>query len=556
MKYNLVAFKGDLLGGLTTAVVALPVCLAFGVASGLGPQAGIYSAIASGFFAAVFGGTRTQISGPTAPMAVAMAVIVTSHATTLEEALTIVVLAGIFQMLLGISRIGRFIVYTPYVVVSGFMSGIGIIIILMQALPALGAPSPLGGAVDAVQALPDAIRELNADAVAVTLVTLAVAVFWPNRFGRVIPAPLAALLVGTCVGLFWFTGAPAIAHVPSGIPGIQVGMPGIDFLVSSIEPALLIALLASVDSLLTSLVADSMTGTYHKPNKELFGQGIGNVIAGIFGGLPGCGSTPMTTTNIRAGASTRASGMMFAVLMLVILLGAGDLLEPVPLAVLSGILLKVGWDIVDWRLLSVLHRIRREQLVVMLTTLAVTVLVDLVTAVAVGLIVAGMAHALQLESLELDNVMSVPILDSKFFAQHKGVVTSDPLAARVGLVSLRGRFTVASSKKLTEAVGADIKDHQIVIFDFSAATHFDDSAAMVIDQLIGVAEKVDTTFIVMGLSGNVLNVLVTLNVLSRVPKNLIVETLDEAREVAAGLLGAASDNETADGTVPPLRTKP
>lgn len=534
--YDLGAFTGDLFGGLTTAVVALPLCLAFGVASGLGAEAGLYSAIAMGFFAAVFGGTKTQISGPTAPMTVAMAVIVTSHASTLAEALTVVVLAGVLQVLLGVSRIGRFIVYTPYVVVSGFMSGIGVIVILMQVLPAIGLPPASGGAVGAVMALPDGLRQLNVDAALLALITLAVAIFWPVRFSRLIPAPIAALLVGTCVGLFWFTGAPAIGDVPSGFPGIKVRTLDIEFLLSAIQPALILALLGSVESLLTSLIADSMTGTHHNPDRELLGQGIGNIVAGMFGGVPGCASTPLTITNIRAGASMRASGVIFALLMLVILLGAGDFLEAVPLAVLSGILMKVGWDIIDRRLLSVLHRIRREHLVVMLTTLAVTVFVDLVTAVAVGLIVAGMAHALQLESLELDNVVSVPLLDSKFFERHQEVLTDDPSAARVGLVSLRGRFTVASSKKLTAAIGEDIKDHQIVIFDFAAATHLDDSAAMVIDQLISLAGKQNTIFIVMALSGNVLNTLLTMNVLAKVPKELIVQSLDEARMVAAKLL--------------------
>lgn len=540
MRYDLGALSGDLFGGLTTAVVALPVCLAFGVAAGLGAEAGLYSAIAMGFFAAVFGGTKTQISGPTAPMTVAMAVIVTSHASTLMEALTVVVLAGVLQVLLGISRIGRFIVYTPYVVVSGFMSGIGIIVILLQILPALGVPPEPGDAVDAVLALPHALSQINMDAVAVALITLFVAIAWPARFGQFMPAPLAALLTGTLLGIFWFTGAPVIGEVPSELPSVQIRSVDIDFLVSSIQPALILALLGSVESLLTSLVADSMTGTHHNPDRELLGQGIGNIVAGMFGGVPGCASTPLTITNIRAGASMRASGVIFALIMLGVLLGAGEILEPVPLAVLSGILIKVGWDIIDRRLLSVLHRIRREHLLVMVTTLAVTVFVDLVTAIAVGLIVAGMAHALQLESLELDNVVSVPLLDSSFFEEHTGILTEDPLAARAGLVSLRGRFTVASSKKLTEAIGKDIKDHQIVIFDFSSATHIDDSAAMVIDQLIDVAEREHTTFIVMGLSGSVLNTLAAMNVLSRVPESLIVESLDEARAVAAQLLAKNS----------------
>ena len=542
LNYGLDTLRGDLFGGLTTAVVALPICLAFGVASGLGAEAGLYSAIAVGFFASLCGGTRTQISGATAPMAVAMAVIVGSHAATLAEALTVVVMAGVIQILLGISKIGRFIAYTPYVVVSGFMTGIGVIVIVMQLLPALGLTSPSSGVMGVFAALPAAIQSLNSEALIIALVTLAVAIFWPQVFRRILPAPLAALIVGTFLGIFWFPEAPVIGHVPSELPGIAIGIPDLDYVIRSIEPALILALLGSIDSLLTSLVADSMTGTHHNPDRELLGQGIGNVIVGMFGGLAGAASTPLTTTNIRSGGTTRVSGASYALIMLVILLGAGSYLAPVPLAVLAGILIKVGWDIIDRRFLAVLHRIRKEHLVVMVTTLSVTVLVDLVTGVAVGFIAAGIAHAVQIQNLELDSVVSVPLLDSKFFANHKEVLTQDPLAARVGLVSLRGRFTVASSRNLHKAVGEDIKEHQIVIFDFAAASDFDDSAAMVISQLMEVAEKEDTTFIVMALSGEALDTLVTFNVLSRVPDELIVETLDEAREVAAKLLASSASH--------------
>ncbi len=544
LNYSFESFRGDMFGGVTTAVVALPISLAFGVASGLGAQAGLYAAVAVGFFAAVFGGTRTQVSGATAPMAVAMAVIVGSHAATLAEALTVVVMAGVLQILLGISKIGRFIVYTPYVVVSGFMTGIGVIVVVMQLMPALGLPSVSDGVMATFSALPAAIDRLNNEALILASVTLAVAIFWPRPFQRLLPAPLAALIVGTFLGIFWLTEAPVIGHVPSGIPSIAIGIPELEFVVRSIEPALILALLGSIDSLLTSLVADSMTGTHHDPDRELVGQGIGNVIVGMFGGLAGAASTPLTSTNIRAGGTTRASGVIFALLMLIIVLWAGSFLAPVPLAVLAGILLKVGWDIIDRRLLSILHRIRRDHLLVMVATLAVTVLVDLVTGVAVGFIAAGIAHAAQIQNLELDSVVSVPLLDSKFFARHQQVLTDDPLAARVGLVSLRGRFTVASSKNLHKAVGEDIKEHQIVIFDFASASHFDDSAAMMISQLMDVADKADTRFIVMALSGEALDTLITFNVLSRVPEEMIVETLDEACEVAAKLLLAGEDEDT------------
>ena len=555
MSYDLHTLRGDFFGGLTSTIVALPVALGFGVASGLGAAAGLYGAIAVGFFASVFGGTRSQISGPTGPMTVAMAVIVTSHASTLTEALTIVVFAGLLQVLLGLSRVGRFVAYTPYVVVSGFMSGIGIIIFLIQAMPFLGVPTAPGGPMGAAVALPEAIAGMNTDAFTIGAVTLAVAALWPRRLARIAPGLLVALVAGTLLGVLWLDDAPVIGAVPTGLPALQIGLPSAGFLLHAVEPALILALLGSVDSLLTSLIADSLTGTRHNPNRELVGQGLGNVVAGLFGALPGAGATMGTVTNIRAGGRSPVSGALRAFLLLALVLGLGRYVEPIPLAALAGVLMKVGWDIIDWRLLSRVHRIRRDHLVVMAMTLALTVFVDLITAVAIGLIAAGMSHARRLERMELDSVVSVPLLDRTFFGgadggagaeapgaesagpeNATGAGADDPWSARVGLVALKGSFTVASSHKLVSVIGADIKDHEVTIFDFSGATYVDDSAAMVIEQLIEVAGRQETGVIVMGATGRVAESLHTLDVLQHVPDGHEVETLDEARELARALL--------------------
>ena len=536
MTYDLNTLRGDVFGGVTAAVVALPVAMAFGVASGLGAAAGLYSAIAMGFFAAIFGGTRSQISGPTAPMTVAMAVIVTTHATSLTEALTVVVMGGLLQVLLGVSRIGRFVAYTPHVVISGFMSGIGIIIIVIQILPFFGTPVVPGGAVGAIRALPEALGNANASAVAIGAVTLAVCFLWPRRLSHFLPAPLVALIAGTALGVLWLNDAPVIGQIPTGMPELQFALPSASFLASALEPALILALLGSVDSLLVSLVADSMTRTQHKPDRELVGQGIGNMVSGLFGGLPGAGSPVLTVTNIRAGGRTRLSGVCFALLLLAVLLGLAPHVEPIPHAVLAGIVMKIGVDIIDWRLLARVHRLRSEHLVVMLATLGLTVFVDLITAVAIGLIAAGMAHARQLESLELDSVVSVPFLDREFFSGQEDMITDDPFAARIGMVRLTGSFTVASSHSLVAVIGADLKDHEVVIFDFAGATHFDDSAAMVIEQLMDVARREHTEVIVMGLSGSVAHTLYTLNILQDIPEHRLVETVQEAREVARACL--------------------
>ena len=229
VNYDLDTLRGDLFGGSTSTVVAL----AFGVASGLGAAAGLYGAIAVGFFAAVFGGTRSQISGPTAPMAV----IITSHASNLTEALTVVVLGRLLQVLLGVLRIGRFVAYTPHVVVSGFMSGIGIIVMLIRTLPFLGAPTATGGPLGALRALPEAVDNINLSALAVAVVTLATGVLWPRRLARYLPRALVALIAGTLLGVLWLRDVPVIGAVPTGLPQLHLPLPSAGFLLRAVQPA-------------------------------------------------------------------------------------------------------------------------------------------------------------------------------------------------------------------------------------------------------------------------------------------------------------------------------
>ena len=534
--YNFRGLLGDAFGGVTTAVVALPVALAFGAASGIGPIAGMYGAIAVGFFASVFGGTPSQISGPTGPMTIAMAVVVAQHAHSLEEAFTIVMLAGLLQIALGALRVGSFVTYTPYSVISGFMSGIGIIIITIQVLPFLGAATVSGGTLDSIRAWPNAVANYSLDALVVGAVALGVGVLWPRPFRKFMPPPLAALVAGTLVGFFWMTNAPVIGAVPTGLPDFYLPVLSHGFLLGVLQPAFILALLGSIDSLLTSLVAVSLTRTPHNPNRELFGQGLGNIAAGVVGGIPGAGATIGTVVNIRAGGRTPVSGALRAALLLALVLGIGKITEPIPYAVLAGILMKVGWDIIDWRFLTRIRHIRRDYLLIMLVTLVLTVFVDLVTAVAMGLIAAGLARAQESAAPELDSVVSVPLLEQTFFANQEGGPEIDPYLARVGLVTLRGRFSVASANELARVIGADIKEHEVVIFDFSETTNMDDSAALVMEQLVDTAAAEDTECIVMHLSGSVRSTLDSLNVFKDVPKDRFVDSLDDARVLARALL--------------------
>ena len=563
MNYDLQTLRGDVLGGITAAVVLLPMAMAYGVVSGLGVIAGLYGAVAVGLFASLVWGTKALISGPTGPMAVAMAVIVGSYAENLTEAFTIVIMAGAIQIILGVIKIGKYVAYTPYSVISGFTSGVGVIIVLLQVLPFVGAASPGGGTVGAIRAMPEALGEINFHALAVAAITLAVTVIWPRRFRKALPPTLAALVVGMLVGVLWLTDAPLIGAVPTGFPNVIDTHSIPQHLVSSFQPALVLALLASINTLLMSLVADSITRGVHQPNRELVGQGVGNIISGLFGGMPGAGNIPATVVNARIGGRTPVSGVLCALALLSLVLGLGSYMAEIPRAVLAGILMKVGWDIIDWRFISRINRIQREHLVVMLITLGLTVFADLLTAIMLGLIVAALVSARQFEYLELDSVISVPLLDISFLADEEAddgdeeadeldALLSllgdeddedgedegfDPFSARCGLVSFRGSFTVASSNRMFSTIGVDLRDHEVAILDFSETNHMDDSAAFTVERLIDVAIEENTKCIVMGLGGSVGKGLLKLDILRRVPEDRYVESMDEAREIAKRILG-------------------
>ncbi len=538
LSYDINKLPGDIFGGVTATVIALPVGLGFGVASGLGPIAGIYSAIAVGFFAAVFGGTPSQISGPTGPMTIAMAVVVTQHADgDLGKAFTIVMLAGFIQIALGLLRIGSFVTYTPYSVISGFMSGIGVIVMTIQVLPFLGFASVPGGPMNSIREWPEAIATLNWHALAVGLIALLAGIFWPGRLSKYAPGPLVALILGTAAAIIFFTDAPIIGEVPTGLPDLFIPNLTPGFLASALQPAFILALLGSIDSLLTSLVADSITRTRHNPNRELIGQGLGNTVAGMIGALPGAGATMGTVVNIRAGGRTPVSGALRSIVLLALVLGLGQIAEPIPHAVLAGILMKVGWDIIDWRFVTRIRHVPREYLMVMLTTLLITVFVDLVTAVALGLIVSGVMRARQSERMELDSVVSTPLLDQSFLSDPEADGEEfDMFQARVGLLVFRGHFSVASANELARVVSADIHEHEVVIFDFSDTTYMDDSAALIMEQLISGAGEEDTDCIVMNLSGSVAGSLNSFGVFKDVHEDRFVEDLDEARELARNIL--------------------
>ncbi len=481
--------RGDLFGGITAAVVALPLALAFGVSSGVGPIAGLYGAIIVGFFAAVFGGTPAQVSGPTGPMTVVMAAIIMRYVgeypdTGLAIAFTVVMLAGVIQILFGLLRLGKYIILVPFPVISGFMSGVGFIIILLQIGPLLGHDAH-STVLASVQALPSALSDPLLAAAALGALTLAVIFGWPQRLRAVIPAPLAALVIATLAMLLLVpdAGLTRIGEIPSGLPSLNWPVLEPALLRDMLYSAVLLAGLGAIDSLLTSLVADNLTRTHHDSDRELMGQGFGNLLAGLFGALPGAGATMRTVVNIRAGGTSPLSGATHALVLLAIVLGASSLASEIPHAVLAGILIKVGVDIIDWRTLRRIHQLPLFSSTLMLGVLFFTVFVDLITAVMIGVFVANLVTIDRLSHVQLDGLrLASGENDDEFLpaAEHELITAAQ---GRVLLLELRGPMSYGVARGINQRLSG-YQRHEILVLDLSGAELVGITTALVIEDLI------------------------------------------------------------------------
>lgn len=487
--------RGDIYGGLTAAVVALPLALAMGVTSGAGPIAGIYGAIFVGFFAALFGGTPAQVSGPTGPMTVVMAMIFTQYTTLYPEdpalgaalAFTVVIMGGLFQIGFGLLRIGKFIELVPHPVVSGFMSGIGVIIILLQIGPLTGHDSP-ARPLDATLAAPEFLANPHSAALTLALVALAIVFIIPSyfpRINRMMPAPLMAMIVGTGVYVLFLqdTDAPILGDIPTGLPDLQMPTVILTHLGDMITSALMLAALGAIDSLLTSLVADNITRTHHKPDRELIGQGIGNTIAGLFGGLPGAGATMRTVVNVKAGGLTPLSGALHAVILLAIVLGAGDLAANIPKAVLAGILVKVGIDIIDWDYLKRIKSVPKAGFILMVTVLLLTVFVDLIIAVSVGMVMASMLFLKRMTDLQLSSITAVsePTEEAPLSEHEKAVLQE--ARGRILLYHIEGPLSFGAAKGMVRRL-ANFKQFDALVVDLTDVPAIDYTSCRALDDMI------------------------------------------------------------------------
>ncbi|WP_414830177.1 SulP family inorganic anion transporter [Alteromonas sp. H39] len=534
MKLDLSNLRGDITGGLTAGIVALPLALALGVASGVGPMAGLYGAIAVGFFAALFGGTPSQISGPTGPMVVVLAGLFASLSGDVSLIFTAVVLAGIFQIVFGMLGVGQYIRLVPYPVISGFMTGIGAIIIILQIGRLLGHEPP-GGTIGALSYLPTALADINFATLALGLGTLIIAYKWPASLGKYIPGALAALIIGTLVALFM--NVPVLGNIPTGLPSLHLPVFDQSKAWLIIEAAFILAILGAIDSLLTSLVADNMTRTRHDSNRELVGQGIGNTVAGLIGGIAGAGATMRTVVNIRSGGKQRISGMVHALVLLAIVLGLSPLAAQIPHAVLAGILVKVGLDIIDWAYLKRAHTGPRWDFALMALVLGLTVFVDLITAVGVGVVLAALAYVRQIAQLQIEELNNIP--DTLSDPEENALLAKTE--GKVSIFSFGGPLSFGAAADLGHHVREQVKPgSRALLLDFTLIPVVDVSAAMAVQTITSDAIASGRTLLICGANEKVNKVLENINVHHYdIP---MFSTRREALEAAVKIVQSGSDD--------------
>ncbi|MFK7933209.1 MAG: SulP family inorganic anion transporter [Saprospiraceae bacterium] len=572
-KFDFSNFKGDLFGGLTAGIVALPLALAFGLQSGMGAAAGLYGAIFISFFAAWLGGTNTQISGPTAPMTAVSMVIVAGIVATnegdLEKAipaiLIVFLLAGLIQIALGFLRIGGYIRYMPYPVVSGFMTGIGVIILITQILPLIGyyakedasyvekfrpqaeevilerilrdeaaedilvledfketikrastitpaeiqkesivlARASASGVNGSLKTLPRALQNINYIDLILGLLTIFI-IYGFKRITTAIPSTLVALVAITIGAVLFLPAYRTIGEIPAGFPSLRLDIFA-NFQIGQIIPyiasAISLAALGAIDSLLTSVVADNMTKTKHDPNQELFGQGIGNSIAALFGGIPGAGATIRTVVNINSGGMTRLSGMFAGVILLVVLLVLGPIASMIPAAVLAGILITVGIGVMDYKGLRHIRSVPLSDALVMVTVLFLTVFVDLLIAVAVGMILSAILFMKKISDVIEHRTEVAPLQTySQETPWNDESVVMQRAADKIYIKHLDGPLFFGTSSQLQNLLKQIPRSVEVVIFRMDRVPYMDQSGMYAIDEVIDDLQKRGTTVLLTGLN--------------------------------------------------------
>ncbi|EGR2794837.1 SulP family inorganic anion transporter [Vibrio navarrensis] len=488
--------KGDLFGGVTTAIISLPLALAFGVASGAGAEAGLWGAILVGLFAALFGGSTTLISEPTGPMTVIMTAVLTSMVAKYPESgiamtFTVVMMAGAFQILIGTLKLGKYITLMPYSVISGFMSGIGVILIILQLSPLLGHAAPSGGVMGTLSALPTTLANMKFGELFLGLLTLGILFFFPKQYRKYVPAQLVALVAVTLLSVMLFDSEEIrrIGEIPTGLPSLVVPVLDAELFTTMVIDALVLGTLGCIDTLLTAVIGDSLTRKEHDSDKELRGQGLANMISGLFGALPGAGATMGTVTNIQVGARSPLSGVARALILALVVLVASGLTAPIPMAVLAGIAVYVGFGILDWSFIQRAHKVSVQGMAIMYGVMLLTVFVDLIAAVGLGVFISNILvierlsreQAKQVKAISDADDDDVPLTDSER-------ALLDKANSKVLFFYLSGPMIFSVSKAISRQ-HTSINEYEVMILDLTDVPMIDVTVGLALENAIKDAQE-------------------------------------------------------------------
>lgn len=542
-EFNLRNIRGDAFGGITAAVIALPMALAFGVASGAGAEAGLYGAILVGLFASLFGGSPTLMSEPTGPMTVVFTAVITKLIASdpengLSMAFTVVVMAGLFQVAFGAMRLGKFVTMMPYSVVSGFMSGIGIILIILQIGPLLGHANPAGGIIVILENIPDLFADIKVHELFLATITVAILFLMPSRLKNYIPPQLLALIVVTLISVLFFADYDIrrIGEIPSGIPEFRVPMFSAEQWQIMFVDAIVLGVLGCIDALLTSVVADSLTRTQHNSDKELIGQGIGNIMSGLFGGLPGAGATMGTVVGIQAGSRSALAGLIRVALLVVVVFWAAGLTAVIPLALLAGIALKVGINIIDWGFLKRAHKISRKGTVITYSVILLTVFVDLIVAVGIGLFVANVITITRLSELQSDDVKAFSDPDKSDLELNKREYALMKKADNhILLFYMRGKMIFGTSRVISRK-NSEVEGYKSLVIDMTDVSYLGVSAALALEEAILDMLRAGRSVFIAGACKQSIKRLKNMGLLDQLSADNIKPNREEAIEVALGKL--------------------
>ena len=494
-RFKDINLRGDLFGGVTTAVISLPLALAFGVASGAGAEAGLWGAIMVGFFAALFGGSTSLISEPTGPMTVIMTAVLTSMIAKYPETgmaitFTVVMMAGAFQVLLGTLKLGKYVTLMPYSVISGFMSGIGVILIILQLSPLLGHAAPTGGVMGTLVELPNTLANINFNELFLGLLTLAILFFFPKQYRKYVPAQLVALVAITLLSIFLFNSDSIrrIGEIPTGLPSVIIPHFNLDIFTTMVIDALVLGTLGCIDTLLTAVIGDSLTRKEHDSDKELRGQGFANMISGLFGALPGAGATMGTVTNIQVGARSPLSGIIRALVLALVVLVAGGLTEPIPMAVLAGIAVYVGFNILDWSFIQRAHKISVPGMTIMYGVMLLTVFVDLIAAVGLGVFISNILIIERLSREQVRQVRTISDTDGDNVPLNDSErALLDRANGKLLFLYLSGPMIFSVSKAISRQ-HTKVSDYEVMILDLTDVPMIDMTVGLALENAIKDAQ--------------------------------------------------------------------